>query len=123
MSFESTLGDRLVWSGFAERDRYVALLNDSDIVVSTADHEFFGISVVEAVAAGCFPVLPNRLSYPELIPRNFHEEVFYAGSDPMPLLRSCLLGIHTTRSIGRTLAEEMLMHSVRRWASPFSRAR
>jgi glycosyltransferase involved in cell wall biosynthesis len=110
-AFESELGDRLVWSGFAERDRYVALLNDSDIVVSTADHEFFGISVVEAIGAGCFPVLPNRLSYPELIPPGFHDDVLYAGSDPAPLLSSCLADIDASRKVGLDLSEEMYAHS------------
>jgi glycosyltransferase involved in cell wall biosynthesis len=109
--FEAALGDRLVWSGFAERDAYVGILNSSDIVVSTADHEFFGISVVEAVAAGCFPVLPNRLSYPELIPSEFHDEVFYVRHDPGSLLESCLSNIDMTRERGRVLATAMHAHS------------
>jgi len=46
-------------------------------VVSTAVQENFGISVVEAVRFGCFPVLPRRLSYPELIPEPCHDAVFY----------------------------------------------
>ena len=37
------------------------------MIVSTARHEFFGLSVVEAVAAGAYPLLPNRLAYPELL--------------------------------------------------------
>jgi hypothetical protein len=41
-------------------------------LISTADHEFFGISVLEAMAAGAFPILPARLSYPELIPPAQH---------------------------------------------------
>ncbi len=41
------------------------------IVVSTAWHEFFGISVIEAVRAGCRALLPRRLSYPELFPKEF----------------------------------------------------
>ena len=110
-AFESALGGRLVWSGFADRDRYVELLNDSDIVVSTADHEFFGISVVEAVGAGCYPVLPNRLSYPELIPDGFHEGVLYSGSDPASRLRSCLADIDATRKLGLDLAKGMYAHS------------
>ncbi len=48
------------------RKEYAALLRQGDIIVSTALHEFFGISVLEAVRAGCRPLLPQRLSYPEL---------------------------------------------------------
>jgi glycosyltransferase involved in cell wall biosynthesis len=46
---------------------YRRVLAESDIFVSTANHEFFGISALEAIAAGAYPVLPNRLAYPELI--------------------------------------------------------
>ena len=57
----------------ASRDEYAKWLRQGDIVVSTATHEFFGIAVLEAVRAGCRPLLPNRLSYPE----NFPEEFLY----------------------------------------------
>jgi len=36
------------------------------VAVSTAAHEFFGIGMVEAAAAGALPVLPRRLAYPEV---------------------------------------------------------
>lgn len=59
--------DQLVHDGFApSRDQYWDLLQSIDVVVSTADHEFFGIAVCEAVWAGAVPLLPARLSYPEL---------------------------------------------------------
>jgi len=61
------LGDRLIHSGWADRDRYVRLLNDATVVLSTAQQEFFGIGITEAVAAGAHPVFPNRLVYPERI--------------------------------------------------------
>ena len=61
------LGDRVVAWGFQDRAAYVDLLGRSDVVVSAAHHEFFGIAVVEAMAAGCVPVLPTRQSYPELV--------------------------------------------------------
>lgn len=50
---------------------YLALLAQGDLVVSTALHEFYGIAVIEAVRAGCRPLLPNRLSYPELFDGEF----------------------------------------------------
>jgi glycosyltransferase involved in cell wall biosynthesis len=55
------------WGYQSSRDEYERALAESDIVVSTANHEFFGIGVLEAIAAGCYPVLPNRLSYPHII--------------------------------------------------------
>jgi glycosyltransferase involved in cell wall biosynthesis len=61
------LGERVVAYGFLDRPDYVELLGRADVVVSAAEHEFFGIAVVEAMAAGCVPVLPTRQSYPELV--------------------------------------------------------
>ncbi|MCA9251406.1 MAG: DUF3524 domain-containing protein [Phycisphaerae bacterium] len=49
------------------RDDYWKLLKSCDVVVSTAIQENFGLAVVEAMLAGCIPVLPRRLSYPELL--------------------------------------------------------
>lgn len=55
------------WGFQAARCDYDAALRDADIIVSTALHEFFGLSVVEAIAAGASPLLPRRLAYPELL--------------------------------------------------------
>ena len=61
-------GPRVRHSGFAETsEAYWRLLGQIDVVVSTADHEFFGIGILEAIAAGAQPVLPHRLAYPEII--------------------------------------------------------
>ena len=66
------LDDRILHFGYVQSEKeYSALLRAGDIVVSTALHEFFGISVLEAVRAGCRPLLPRRLSYPELFPEEF----------------------------------------------------
>jgi glycosyltransferase involved in cell wall biosynthesis len=74
----SRLGDRLEHYGYAESEaEYAELLHRADIVLSTAIHEFFGVSVVEAIYRGCLPVLPRRLSYPELLPPELHERCLY----------------------------------------------
>jgi len=58
--------DYLEHSGYVEsRQGYHALLQQADIVLSTAIHEFQGIAIMEAVSHGCIPLLPDRLSYPE----------------------------------------------------------
>ncbi|KAA1262468.1 Glycosyl transferases group 1 [Rubripirellula obstinata] len=62
-------GHRILYDGFAETaDDYWHWLTKMDFVVSTADHEFFGIAVCEAMHAGAVPVVPDRLSYPEWVP-------------------------------------------------------
>lgn len=63
------LGDRVIHWGYCEsRAEYEALLGRAHLVVSSARHEFFGLSVLEAVHFGARPVLPDRLSYRELFP-------------------------------------------------------
>ena len=69
----SRLGDRVTHYGTASPGEYVELLRRADVVVSTAIHEFFGVAVVEAIYGGCFPVLPNRLAYPEMIAPGYRE--------------------------------------------------
>ena len=56
---------------------YRDILATCDIVVSTANQETFGLAILEAVLAGCRPILPNRLSYPEVIPVEFHARCLY----------------------------------------------
>ena len=71
--------ERILHYGYAEDfAEYSTLLHRSDIIVSTAIHEFFGIAVMEAIYCGCHPLLPNRLSYPELIPDTLHKPLLHA---------------------------------------------
>jgi glycosyltransferase involved in cell wall biosynthesis len=78
------LARRLRAFGYVEsREDYLRLLLESDVVVSTAIHEFFGIAVVEAVYAGCVPLLPNRLSYPEILPEQLHAGHLYESPEEM----------------------------------------
>ncbi len=69
--------DRVDAVGPFDRSDYIGWLGRSDIVVSCAQHEFFGVAVVEAALAGCVPVLPHDLSYPELIPERMWPCVLY----------------------------------------------
>lgn len=76
------LSDRITHFGFAEDEAtYARLLRQSDVVVSTALHEFFGAAVVEACYCGAFPILPRRLSYPELLPPDLQEACLYDDFD------------------------------------------
>jgi len=71
------------WGYVEDRSGYESVLQEADVVVSTAIHEFFGIAIAEAVAAGAFPVVPDRLAYPELLQDvgdAARERFFYDGS-------------------------------------------
>ena len=58
--------------GFVEsRTEYLAKLSAHDFVLSTADQEFQGLAIQEAMASGCIPVVPDALSYPEYIPAEY----------------------------------------------------
>lgn len=71
------LKNRIIHFGYARSfDQYVKLLNQADILPVTSYHDFFGASVVEAIACGCVPLLPNRLAYPEHI-HSEEKHLFY----------------------------------------------
>ncbi len=67
------------WGYLERRADYVAALGDADVAVSTARHEFFGVGMVEAIAAGCFPLVPRRLAYPEIL-AGVGDACFHDGS-------------------------------------------
>ncbi|MFK7862994.1 MAG: DUF3524 domain-containing protein [Pseudohongiellaceae bacterium] len=55
--------------GFVDNSAdYHALLSSSDVVLSTAEHDFQGLAVQEACLKGCVPLTPDALAYPEYIP-------------------------------------------------------
>lgn len=59
------------------KDEYHALLGRASVVVSFALQENFGFGINEAVLAGCVPVVPNRLVYPEF----YHPRYRYNTQD------------------------------------------
>ncbi len=80
---EGHFANELVHVGFADDGRYRQLLWQADITLSTAHHEFFGISIIEAAYCQTFPLLPNRLSYPEIIPQAFHPHCLYQHEEEL----------------------------------------
>ena len=72
------LGDCILQYGWARTRRdYLRWVGRADIVVSTARQESFGIAVVEAIAAGCYPLLPRALAYSEVLPPRMHSDHLY----------------------------------------------
>ena len=106
----AALGELVVVADFLERDAYLEVLDRATIVVSSALQEFFGVSVVEAMAAGVFPILPDRLVYPERVPRDVADRMLYRSeAEAVDLLLAALRTVDETRAIGgemRSLVEQ-----------------
>lgn len=76
------LGKRVIQYGYLERfEDYARLLWRADVVVSTARQDFFGISVVEGIYCGCWPVLARRLNYPSLLPEALHKQTLFTDDN------------------------------------------
>lgn len=70
--------DEIIHFGYCkDPEDYKKYLLISDIIPVTSIQEFFGISVMEAVFCNTYPILPNRLTYPELFDSNENKEIFY----------------------------------------------
>jgi glycosyltransferase involved in cell wall biosynthesis len=78
MAARKRFKNRIVCYGYeVSRKKYRQWLMQGTIVISTANQENFGISVIEAIHYGCIPLLPDRLSYPEIVPKVFHGDFLY----------------------------------------------
>lgn len=85
-------GIRLVQYGYvSSREEYLDWLKQGTVVVSTAFQENFGMAVVEAIRCGCIPLLPERLSYPELVPPAFHRDCLYTHATDLVAKLSALV--------------------------------
>jgi glycosyltransferase involved in cell wall biosynthesis len=77
---KGSLEDHILYWGYADNfEQYVHLLFKSDILPVTSDQDFFGISAVEAMYCGVFPLLPDRLAFPEHIPDEHRKDHLYAN--------------------------------------------
>jgi len=71
------------WGHAPSRSTYIKWLHKADILPVTSQQDFFGISVVEAIACNTYPLLPDRLAYPEHVPLAWQEQVLYSTSDQL----------------------------------------
>ena len=102
-----SLGDRVVVDRELAASEYPGVLASADIVVSTALQEFFGISVVEAMSAAVFPILPDRLVYPERIPDNLRDRCLYRTAGDLVDRLTAALAATDRDDVGRWLARSV----------------
>lgn len=101
------LGDRVVARGHQPRAEYLGLLAEAEIVVSAARNEFFGIAIVEAVAAGATPVLPRAVAYPETMPAWAHPVALYEPGTLRQAVRTAIGDAAARRRAVAGLSAEM----------------
>ncbi len=78
------LKDEIIHSGYAPSfEEYVRLLWQADFFPVTNKQDFFGASVVEALFCDTYPLLPNRLAYPEHIPKQLRKKYLYENDDQL----------------------------------------
>ena len=90
-----TFKDVIVQWGYVESFKeYAEWLWKADILPVTSNQEFFGASVMEAIYCNTWPILPNRLTYPELLPPDQHKDHLYSGEDDLFSKITWALGHH-----------------------------
>jgi len=86
------LGERVLQFGYADDfASYAGWLWRADILPVTSQHDFFGASVVQAIYGNCYPLLPQRLAYPEHLPEDLQADYLYTDhTDLLSRLRNLL---------------------------------
>ena len=81
---EKLFESQIVQWGFSDSFAdYAHWLWKADIIPVTSNQEFFGASVMEAMYCDTWPLLPNRLTYPELLSPDQHGEHLYENEDDL----------------------------------------
>ena len=71
--------NQVLYSGFAEtREDYYKLIKMADLLPVTSIHDFYGLSVLEAVYLGVTPLLPHNRVYEEFISSVTYPSIYYS---------------------------------------------
>jgi glycosyltransferase involved in cell wall biosynthesis len=66
-----SIGADFEYLGFVEEKRKIELFQKCSVYLNLAINETFGVSVVEALAAGCVPIAHSSGAIPEFLPEEF----------------------------------------------------
>jgi glycosyltransferase involved in cell wall biosynthesis len=113
------VAERIVHRGWLEPKEYRRLLLRSDVVVACPRQENFGISVVEAAAAGCVPVVPDAFAYPETIDEG---ALRYAEGRLTTRLREVLVDLEGHRRLASPCRERLVRFDWPRVAAAYDSA-
>lgn len=102
------LAHKILHFGYADDfGSYAYWLWKIDLLPVTSRQDFFGGSVVESIYCGAFPLLPNRLAYPEHLPARLHDQHFYQNrQDLLEKMRFLLRNVQRMKAFsGREFVE------------------
>lgn len=95
---KETLSEEIIHWGFADTfEEYAKWLWKADILPVTSKQDFFGGSVVEAMYCNCFPLLPNRLAYPEHLSEEMRKICLFEEGELLEKLEALISNIDQTR--------------------------
>ena len=93
------LKDKIVFMGFAKSfEDYASWLWKANILLVTSNQDFFGGSVIEAIYCNCYPILPDRLAYPEHLP-NYPHLYFNSFDKLCKKLENAILDFNNLESV------------------------
>jgi hypothetical protein len=68
-------------------DAYYRFLGQSKILLISSREDTFNYSILDAVLNGCIPIAPNKLCFPELLPKHY---LYDTTDDLKKIVQSCL---------------------------------
>ena len=76
--FKNQYSGQITAFGYIEqRNSYWQELVQCRVLPVTSNHDFLGLSILEATSVGVIPMLPKRMVYPELIPDTLKSKLLY----------------------------------------------
>lgn len=104
--------ERILQFGYVhEKDEYAQWLVNADLAISTSQQDFFGISMAEAICAGCYPLVPDRLALPALVPDDFCDKCIYVDAEDLERKIASFILDFDTFKISPTFKEHIVQFS------------
>lgn len=104
-TLRASAGNNVSFTGFLSEKALEALYMRSSIYVQASLHEGFGLSVAEAMSAGCIPVVTRAGSLPEVVGDT---GVYCQGNDPEYIAQAIRLALSLDESVREKARQRIL---------------
>mgnify|MGYP003333778048 CR=1 FL=1 len=95
------LSDEIIHWGYVKNTQdYIQWLKKGDVIPVTSMQDFFGESLVQAMYYNCYPLVPNRLVFPEHFPSATRSKFVYSSNEDMfQKITNLFSDLNYTRSV------------------------